>query len=58
MVSFDWRKMRRLEKAYIKASEAQEDTFIFEGRPYVTMYAKYVVEYLKTQLSRTMRIEV
>jgi hypothetical protein len=47
MVDFDRPKLARLKK---KMSESDEDVFEFEGQQYVRGYAKYLVQYLESQL--------
>ena len=55
-VSFDYKKMRRLEKAYKVAVDDGQDTFVFEGVRYVTTFTKYMLEYLYTKLTRTEKV--
>ncbi len=38
------------KKAYKIALKEDKETFIFEGKEFLTNYAKYVIEYLETQL--------
>ena len=42
----------KLRAAYDKAVEQGAESFVFEGAPLVTDYAKYVLEYLDYQLAR------
>jgi hypothetical protein len=49
-VEFTPRKREQLRAAYNEARDAGEDVFVFEGREYVTDYAKYLLEYLDIQL--------
>jgi len=42
----------KLQAAYNKAVEQGAESFIFQGTPLVTDYAKYVLEYLDYQLAR------
>ena len=50
MISFDVPKYKKLHKAYRRAKNAGEDTFVFEGHEIVVGYAKYLLEYLETRL--------
>ncbi len=36
----------RLRKAYLKAEMEEKLSFTFDGKEYVTLYAKYLLEYL------------
>jgi hypothetical protein len=47
MVSFDRPKLARLKKRML---ENDDDVFEFEGQQYVRGYAKYLVQYLESQL--------
>ena len=44
-----------LRAAYDKAVEQGAESFIFEGKPLVTAYAKYVLEYLDYKLTHPER---
>lgn len=46
-VSFDRAKLARLKKVM---AESTEEQFEFEGKQYVRGYAKYLVQYLESQL--------
>jgi hypothetical protein len=48
-ITFDLAQAKRLKKAYDKAVANEVDQFEFEGLPWVTGYAKYLIEYLETQ---------
>ncbi len=47
-----WTKpmLARFRRRYAEAAAKQEDTFVFEGNQFVTNYAKYLIEYLGSQL--------
>jgi hypothetical protein len=48
-IEFDRKKLIKLKRAYTKAVNAGQDMFVFEGREWVTAYAKYAIEYLDTK---------
>jgi hypothetical protein len=48
-ISFDHKKARALQRAHDTAAAANQSSFIFEGREYVTRYAYYLLEYLNSQ---------
>lgn len=50
-VSFDLPMVKRLKSRYGIAVEKAEQEFTFEGREYVTGYAKYLLEYLENKLN-------
>lgn len=50
-LEFDEKRMGRLQKAYDRAKAGKEDIFIFEGREFITEYAKIMLEYLKTRFT-------
>lgn len=49
-VYFDYDKYKALKEAYMKAVQEKQLSFVFNGREYITLYAKYVVEYLRVIL--------
>jgi hypothetical protein len=49
-ISFDASKYRRLKSAYELAKYCNSDEFEFDGQTYLTSYARYVLEYLKSKL--------
>jgi hypothetical protein len=52
LVHFDREKLGRLKDATKRAVAAGRDSFMFEGNQYLVSYAKYLAEYLDTQLRR------
>lgn len=46
-IVFDKIKLRKFKKFYQKAVDDKKEAFDFHGRTYLTMYAKYVIEYLE-----------
>ena len=49
-IVFTAEKVKALRRAYVHAVDTNQKQFTFEGNEYVTGYAKYLLEYLKTQL--------
>lgn len=52
MVTFTPEKLDLFKKAFVKAVGGEQDQFTFEGREYVTGYAKYVIEYLDGEFNK------
>ena len=50
-IIFQMRDIPKFQKAYDKAREDKKEDFIFKGKPFVTDYAKYVLEYLKLKFN-------
>jgi len=48
MVSFNPAKFKRLRKRWAQAVANKEEVFKFEGNEYLTTYAYYLLEHLKT----------
>lgn len=50
MTTVNWTpvKLIRFQKAYREARETNRDSFVFEGNEFVTLYAKYLIEYLES----------
>jgi hypothetical protein len=51
-VSFNVTTFRKLKKEYENAIQNNITIFTFEGNEYLTSYAKYMVEYLKTKFEK------
>jgi hypothetical protein len=49
-VNFTPDKLQQLIKEYENAVKLGKESFVFEGSELLTSYAKYLIEYLKTQL--------
>lgn len=47
-INFTPDQYRAFKKRYNKAVKAKENSFMFEGREFVTAFAKYLLEYLET----------
>jgi len=45
-VEFTPESFKLFKDAYQKAENAEDEMFTFDGRQYVTNYAKYLIEYL------------
>ena len=45
-LEFSKRDIKRFKRKYKKAMEAKEEAFVFNGKDFLTGYAKYVIEYL------------
>ncbi len=45
--------LMRFRGAYKEATEAETEQFTFDGNEFVTMYAKYLIEYLEAQFMRS-----
>lgn len=52
MEYFNEDKLKRLMVAYEKAVHNNKNSFWFDGCEYLTSYAKYVIEYLKTKFKK------
>jgi hypothetical protein len=48
-INFTRAKFYDLEGAYQKARQSGHDQFEFEGQKVLTAYAKYLIEYLRSQ---------
>lgn len=48
-ISFDRESYKNFKKEYNSAVENNQEMFVFEDYEYLTSYAKYVIEYLKTK---------
>lgn len=49
-LEFNKEKFIDLKKEYKKAVDNEEPSFIFQDKELVTGYAKYLIEYLETQI--------
>jgi hypothetical protein len=49
-MSFDKEKAKYLQECYDKALNQNKETFVSYGETLLTSYAKYLLEYLNTQL--------
>lgn len=45
-------KFKTFRKAYKKAEDSKEHMFTIDGLEFLTTYAKYVIEYLKSRGAR------
>ena len=51
MAVINWtpKKLKRFKRAYHKATT---ETFVFEGHEFLKDYAKYLIQYLETELGK------
>lgn len=52
IVNWDQAMFERFKIAYGKAVEEKRESFFFDGNEYLTSYAKYLIEYLKTKFKK------
>jgi hypothetical protein len=52
-VFFTKEKLDDLIKAHKQAVDQKKDSFLFDGQEYLTSYAKYIIEYLKSKFPKT-----
>ena len=50
--SINWTRpmMDRFRRAYLKATADRVETFVFEDNEFLVAYARYLIQYLETQL--------
>lgn len=48
-ISFNSKKLKKLEELYKEAVKAGRDLFFFEDHTILVSYAKYLIQYLKEQ---------
>ena len=48
-ISFNQESFKNFKSEYNSAVENKLEMFVFEGNEFLTSYAKYVVEYLKSK---------
>jgi hypothetical protein len=48
-VSFTPESFKKFKLKYKSAVENNQEMFVFEGNDFLTSYAKYVIEYIKTK---------
>lgn len=48
-ISFNQESFKNFKKEYNLAVENNQEMFVFDGNDFLTSYAKYVIEYLKTK---------
>jgi hypothetical protein len=46
VITFDRTKTKKLRKEYEKAVAEDKTVFVFEGHTYISLYAKYLLQYL------------
>jgi len=50
-ITFNKKKLKELKTAYAVAVINRSETFRYEGRVFLTGYAKYVIEYLESRFA-------
>lgn len=48
-ISFNQESFKNFKKEYNSAVKNNQEMFVFDGNDFLTSYAKYVIEYLKTK---------
>jgi hypothetical protein len=51
-INWDRPMLERFKLAYAQHENKHGDTFMFEGHEFVIGYAKYLIEFLETQLPK------
>jgi hypothetical protein len=54
-VTFDHDSIREFYAAYIAATVAKRESFVFDKHEYVTRYAYYLIQYLGPQLGMKVK---
>ena len=49
MINFDRDKLKELKNLYNNAVKNKKQSFKYNGDEYLTIYAKYVIEYLESK---------
>jgi hypothetical protein len=49
-IEWDEEKYRAFQRRYDEAINKNEEMFVFQDREYITLFAKYVLEYLRMGL--------
>ena len=47
-----FKELQGLKKVYKKATKENKDRFEFQNKELLTVYAKYLIEYLETQIKK------
>lgn len=50
MIAWTRPMLERFKKTFKQAETNGADSFMFDGKEFVTLYAKYLIEYLETKL--------
>ena len=54
-MTFDLARIERLRQARNEARDAGQDSFEFDGHPFLVRYADYLIEYLDNNIRRIVR---
>ena len=54
-MTFDLARLERFRQALIEAHAAEQDSFEFDGHPFLVKYADYLIEYLDDNIRRIVR---
>ena len=54
-MTFDLARLERFRQARNEAQAANQDSFEFDGHPFLVRYADYLIEYLDDNIRRIVR---
>jgi len=54
-MTFDLARLERFRQARNEAQAADQDSFEFDGHPFLVRYADYLIEYLDDNIRRVVR---
>lgn len=54
-MTFDLARLERFRQARNEARSADQDSFEFDGHPFLVRYADYLIEYLDDNIRRIVR---
>ena len=54
-MTFDLARLERFRQARNEAQAADQDSFEFDGHPFLVRYADYLIEYLDDNIRRIVR---
>ena len=54
-MTFDLARLERFRQARNEAQSADQDSFEFDGHPFLVRYADYLIEYLDDNIRRIVR---
>jgi hypothetical protein len=50
-ITFDYETFKSLKQEYKKAVQNNKEIFTFQGNTLLTVYAKYIIEYLNSKMN-------
>ncbi len=50
VIHWTWAMLQMFKRSHKVALDGNREQFVFEGREFMTAYAKYLIEYLETAL--------